>query len=166
MGQGWIGVHTGRTNGVIGEGLRQGTIEALAGYRQVRAEVVCPNHELSRTRFDFLLTEGAGSDAWVEVKNVTLYEARCLQFPDAVTVRGRKHLEGLAQLSRQGQRAVMIYALNRPEGACFSPADAIDPAYGVTLRRVVQEAGVEVLALRIRHTSQSMEVAESVQVVL
>ncbi|MGD8587905.1 MAG: DNA/RNA nuclease SfsA [Chromatiales bacterium] len=164
MGQGWIGVHTGRTNSVIGEGLRQGTIEALVGYRHVRGEVVCPGLELPRTRFDFLLTEGDGPDAWVEVKNVTLYEGRCLQFPDAVTERGRKHLEGLAQLSRQGLRAVMIYALNRPEGSCFSPADAIDPAYGMTLRRVVQEAGVEVLALRIRHSTQSMEVAESVEV--
>jgi sugar fermentation stimulation protein A len=166
MGGGWIGVHTGRTNEVIGEGLRQGAIAALVGYGRIRSEVVCPNLELPRSRFDFLLTEGAGPDAWIEVKNVTLYEAGCLQFPDAVTARGRKHLEVLARLSHQGYRAVMIYALNRPEGSCFSPADAIDPGYGMTLRQVIQDAGVEVLALRIRHTTQTMEVAAAVQVVL
>ena len=166
MGQGWIGVHTGRTNEVIGEGLRQGVIKTLAGYGGVRSEVVCPSGDLPRTRFDFKLSEGMGPDAWIEVKNVTLYEEGCLQFPDAVTTRGRKHLEVLAHLRHQGARAVMIYALNRPEGKCFSPADEIDPAYGETLRRAVQGAGVEVLALRIRHCVQTMEVAESVQVVL
>jgi sugar fermentation stimulation protein A len=166
MGYGWVGVHTGRTNRVIGEGLEKGGIEALSGYRCVRSEVVCPNRVPPRTRFDFLLTEGGGPDAWIEVKNVTLYQVGCVQFPDAVTARGRKHLEVLAELSRQGHRAVMLYALNRPEGDCFSPADEIDPAYGATLRRVVHEAGVEVLALRIRHSAQSMEVAGPVEVVL
>ena len=85
-------------------------------------------------------------------------------FPDAVTERGRKHLELLAEACRGGQRGVMIYALNRPEGQRFAPADEIDPAYGATLRRVVREAGVELLALRLRHGEQSMEVAERVPV--
>ena len=166
MGQGWIGVHTGRTNQVIGEGLRGRMIETLNGYARVRGEAVCPHADLPRTRFDFLLSDGMGPDAWIEVKNVTLLEGDCLRFPDAVTDRGRKHLQVLAQLRRQGARAVMIYALNRPEGSCFSPADEIDPAYGASLRQAVQDAGVELLALRIRHTRQTMEVAEEVEVVL
>ncbi len=58
----------------------------------------------------------------------------------------------------------MIYALNRPEGECFAPADEIDPVYGGLLRQVVQKAGVEVLALRIRHLDQSLQVGEAVAV--
>jgi len=166
MGGGWIGVHTGRVNSVVGEGLRAGAIETLAGYAQVRAEMTCPDDKPPRTRFDFLLSEGVRPDTWVEVKNVTLFEGECLRFPDAVTERGRRHLEVLARLSAQGNRAVMLYALNRAEGRCFSPADDIDPAYGAALRRVVQSAGVEVLALRIRHSAQSMAVAERVEVQL
>ncbi len=34
MGAGWIGVHTGRSNPVIGEGLRAGGIDTMAGYRK------------------------------------------------------------------------------------------------------------------------------------
>jgi sugar fermentation stimulation protein A len=166
MGAGWIGVHTGRSNPVIGEGLTGGVIEAVAGYRNIRSEVACQVAGLPRSRFDFFLSEGEGPDAWVEVKNVTLFEGACLKFPDAVTERGRKHLEVLAELSRQGHRAVMIYALNRPEGECFTPADEIDPVYGATLRQVVQQAGVEVLALRILHMEQSMQVGGPVVVVL
>jgi sugar fermentation stimulation protein A len=166
MGAGWIGVHTGRTNPVIAEALARDTIEALTGYGKMRGEVTydAPGHP--RCRFDFFLSEGNRSAAWVEVKNVTLLEAGCLKFPDAVTERGRKHLENLAEARREGYRAIMIYALNRPEGDCFAPADEIDPAYGTTLRRVIREAGVEALALRIRHDEEGLHLAGPVEILL
>ncbi len=162
MGQGWIGVHTGRTNPVIGEALREGRIHGLSGYTTVRDEAAFIVPGFPRARFDFFLADGTRPDAWVEVKNVTLWDGEYLRFPDAVTERGRKHLELLAEACRQGCRGIMIYALNRPEGNRFAPADEIDPAYGATLRQVVREAGVEVIALRIRHLGQAMQVAESI----
>lgn len=165
MGQGWIGVHTGRTNPVVEEAVREGRIEALRGYRSVRREVVYA-HDGGKSRFDLFLAEGRRADAWVEVKNVTLWRGDGLSFPDAVTLRGRKHLEMLATACGRGYRGVMIFALNRPEGNHFYPAEEIDPDYAETLRRVVREAGVEVLALRIVHTERSMEVGTSVEVVL
>ncbi|MET0089398.1 MAG: DNA/RNA nuclease SfsA [Candidatus Thiodiazotropha sp.] len=165
MGQGWVGVHTGRTNPVIEEGLKLGLIEGLRGYPQVRREVTF-NGAGDRSRFDFLLNGGECADAWVEVKNVTLWQEDRLCFPDAVTQRGRKHLETLAEACAQGYRGVMVYALNRPEGKIFAPADEIDPGYGETLRRVVREAGVEVIALRIVHDSTSMSVGEEIPVSL
>jgi DNA-binding sugar fermentation-stimulating protein len=58
----------------------------------------------------------------------------------------------------------MVYALNRPEGKYFKPADEIDPDYADTLRRVVHSSGVEVLALRIGHGKKSMQVKASVEV--
>jgi sugar fermentation stimulation protein A len=166
MGQGWIGVHTGRTNPVIEEALRAGQIDQLNGYRSIRREVKYQPSSGENARFDLYLTEGDRPDAWVEVKNVTLWQGDDLSFPDAVTLRGRKHLELLAEARGQGYRGVMIYALNRPEGSCFKPADEIDPVYGETLRRVVYNAGVEVLALRIAHGENTMQVAEVVDVVL
>ncbi|MES9861623.1 MAG: DNA/RNA nuclease SfsA [Candidatus Thiodiazotropha sp. LLP2] len=165
MGQGWIGVHTGRTNPVVEEALKGGLIKPVADYRTVRREVPYESHG-ERSRFDFMLPGEGVPDVWIEVKNVTLWEGKGLSFPDAVTLRGRKHLEQLAQLSEGGCRAVMIYALNRPEGNYFSPADNIDPDYGTTLRRVVEKSGVEVLALRIAHSKQAMKVAEEVPVKL
>ncbi|MEW8425210.1 MAG: DNA/RNA nuclease SfsA [Candidatus Thiodiazotropha sp.] len=165
MGQGWIGVHTGRTNPVIEEALREGRIAELVGYRSIRREVVY-SHDGERSRFDLFLAEGSRVDAWVEVKNVTLWRGDGLSFPDAVTARGRKHLELLAAACGQGYRGVMVYALNRPEGDYFHPAEEIDPAYAETLRRVVREAGVEAIALRIAHGEGTMEAEAAVEVVL
>ena len=165
MGQGWIGVHTGRTNPVVEEAVRSGAIASLRGYDSVQREVTYAPEGGKRARFDLYLSQGEAADAWVEVKNVTLWQGDCLTFPDAVTERGRKHLELLSQACREGYRGVMVYALNRPEGERFSPADEIDPGYGETLRRVVEQ-GVEVVALRIEHGPQSMQAAGEVPVVL
>ncbi|EGW55107.1 DNA/RNA nuclease SfsA [Candidatus Endoriftia persephonae] len=166
MGGGWIGVHTGRTNPVIEEAVRAGLIDSLAGYARVERERVFEVPGEPRSRFDLFLAQGPRADAWVEVKNVTLLEGASLLFPDAVTERGRKHLRMLAEACRRGYRGVMVYAINRPEGTVFSPAEQIDPNYAETLRRVVAEAGVELVAVRIAHGVQSMSVAEAVPIVL
>jgi sugar fermentation stimulation protein A len=165
MGQGWVGVHTGRTNPVIEEAIREGRIDELKGYHCIRREVEF-RHGDEKSRFDFRLSQGDRADAWVEVKNVTLWQGAALGFPDAVTLRGRKHLEQLAQACRQGSRGVMVYALNRPEGDYFRTADEIDPEYGATLRRVVREPGVEIVALRIEHGENGSWVESPVEVVL
>lgn len=161
MGQGWIGVHTGRTNPVVEEAVRSGAIASLRGYAVISREVTYAPAGFERARFDLRLSQGSQPDAWVEVKNVTLHLADALAFPDAVTERGRKHLQLLGQACREGFRGVMVYALNRPEGTCFRPADEIDPDYGETLRRVM-ELGVEVVAVRIEHGPDSMRVAGEV----
>jgi sugar fermentation stimulation protein A len=165
MGQGWIGVHTGRTNPVIEEALREAKISQFSDYPEIRREVSHQSQGV-RSRFDFMLPGEGKQDVWIEVKNVTLWEGDGLCFPDAVTTRGRKHLQQLAQLCEAGQRGVMIYALNRPEGDHFRPADHIDPEYGQLLRQVVEESAVELMALRIGHSHDAMAVTEAVPICL
>jgi sugar fermentation stimulation protein A len=70
-------------------------------------------------------------------------------FPDAVTTRGRKHLEELITLVAGGNRCVMFFLIQRMDAAFFRPADHIDPEYGKTLRKAVQK-GVEILAWDVR----------------
>ncbi len=155
MGGGWIGVHTGRTNGVVFEAVRQGRVPGLMGYRELRREVTVEWGGLPRSRLDLQCLGGSRPDAYVEIKNVTLLEGDRLMFPDAVTTRGQRHLEVLAEACRQGFRGVILYALNRPEGRCFSPAAAIDSEYAGKLREVAAQ-GVEPMAVRIVHTGDGL----------
>jgi sugar fermentation stimulation protein A len=164
MGAGWVGVNTQRVNPVVAEAVAADALPALRGYGRLRREVaVTPAGH--KARLDLVLDQGTGADAYVEIKCVTLADGDRLRFPDAVTERGLRHLETLAALVAQGQRGVMVYALNRPEGGAFSPADAIDPAYGRRLREV-HELGVELLAVRIAHQGRQMRVAGEVAVLL
>ena len=155
----WVDTHTHRTNRVVEEGLRLGLISELAGY------CVTPEYRFGDSRLDFLLEKG-GERVLVEVKNVTLCSASGVaSFPDAVTVRGQKHLCELAQARTEGCRAVIFFLVQRGEATSFTPADAIDPEYGRLLREVAA-AGVEVLAYRSCVTVHENRVGERIKVVL
>ena len=160
MGNGWIGVHTGRVNAVIAEGISNNGIPALAHYKQVTREPQFNIKGHPRSRFDCLLTRGVNRDCYVEVKNTTLLVNDTIQFPDAVTERGRKHLDLLAIAVKQGFRGVILFAVNRPEGHSFEAAAQIDPAYADTLEMVVKK-GVEVVVVRLRHTQRGIGIGGS-----
>lgn len=139
-----VGIHTGRSNRLVEEAIAAGVVAELAGYPRVRREVRY-GHE--RSRIDLLL-EGhpARRECYVEVKNVTAaVHAGVALFPDAVTVRGAKHLRELAAVAAGGARAVLLFCVQRGDVAEVRPADAIDPEYGRTLRQVLAQ-GVEALA--------------------
>ena len=86
-------------------------------------------------------------DCWVEVKNVTLVNRGHARFPDAPSERGRKHLRELAGMVAQGQRAALVFCIQREDALTIGPADDIDPEYGILLREVTA-AGVEVYGAR------------------
>lgn len=155
----WVDTHTLRTNRVVEEGLRNGTIPELSGY-EVRAEF-----PFGDSRIDFLLDNGT-EKVLVEVKNVTLCsEDQVASFPDAVTTRGQKHLRELADAVQQNYRGVIFFLVQRSEATAFTPADEIDPEYGKILRHVVGQ-GVETLAYNTVVTPEENRVGERIPVVL
>jgi sugar fermentation stimulation protein A len=153
-GASWVGINTHRSNAVVAEAVAGGAIPELAGYDRTRREVKYGQN----SRIDLLLESEDRAPAYVEVKNATLLaDDGAVRFPDAVTERGRKHLDELADMANAGHRAVMLFLVNRADGAGFGPADRIDPAYGQRLREVA-DAGVEVLAYRTAITPGSIAV--------
>ncbi len=140
-GRCWIGVNTGWPPKIAAEAIRQGRVPELSGYPSLRSEVPYGHR---RSRIDLLLEDGARR-CYVEVKNVTLIgDDGTYCFPDAVTERGLKHLLELMDMVREGHRAVMLYVIQRADGAGFRPAWEIDPEYARTLRRA-ERRGVEIL---------------------
>ncbi len=142
-------VHTGRANRIVEEALREERVPALAGYASLKREakvVAVPGQGASR--LDFRLDDPLRGTAFVEVKQVTLREADGHgYFPDAVSERGRKHLEALASLVEQGQRAVLLFLVAHQGISDVAPAEHLDPAYAAALRKA-SARGVELLAHR------------------
>ena len=137
----WIGINTGITPALVREAVVNGIIPELQGYGTIRPEV-----RRGDSRLDLLLTGERGT-CWVEVKNVTLADNGRALFPDAVTLRGQKHLTELMDVVRCGERGVIFFVVQRGDCRSMAPADRIDPRYGALLRESVA-AGVEVLAYR------------------
>lgn len=165
MGQGWVGVNTARTNRIINYLVSQRLIPGLAEFDEIQREPGYSPEGFERSRFDLLLKNHNAADCYIEVKNTSLIMDDRILFPDAVTVRGRKHLQLLAHAVRNGFRGVILFALNRPEGAVFSPARQIDPDYADTLVEVL-DAGVEALAVRLCHTATGVGFGDLVEVVV
>ncbi|MGE4297442.1 MAG: DNA/RNA nuclease SfsA [Desulfovibrionaceae bacterium] len=132
----WVGVNTMTPNRLLRAAWRAGALPEVAGYGDFRPEAT-----VGDSRLDALLTGPGLPPLWVEAKNVTLVEDGVAAFPDAVTVRGQKHLAELAALARRGVRTACFYLVQRPDGACFGPADYIDPAFAAAFWDAV-DAGV------------------------
>jgi len=163
VGRIYVGLHAARANALVARALDREAIAELAGYTEVRAEVRAGR----RSRLDFALS-GHASDprpCWVEVKSVTMAEGTVARFPDAVTERGRRHLEELTALHGAGARAVMLFVVQRADCTRVEPADEVDPEYGRALRAAAA-AGVETLAVRARVDGRGLRLEAALPVVL
>lgn len=137
-------IDTSRPNAIVAEAIALGRIPALAGFATLRREVKYGKN----SRIDILLEDPAKGLCWVEVKNTTLSRVPGLaEFPDAVTTRGAKHLDELSARVAMGDRAVMVYLVNRPDCDRFALAADVDPAYARAFH-AARTAGVEAIALR------------------
>ncbi|MBN3199379.1 DNA/RNA nuclease SfsA [Pectobacterium brasiliense] len=137
----WICVNTLRANTLLYEALLENRIEELAGYLDVKTEV---KYGTENSRVDLLLQAPDRIDCYIEVKSVTLLQHECGYFPDAVTLRGQKHLRELQQMVANGKRAVLFFAVLHSGIQQVSPARHIDPRYA-ELFTEAQRAGVEIL---------------------
>lgn len=159
VGPVWVGVHPVRANRVVAEALAAGRIPCLRRYSRIRAEAAWG----ARSRADFLLEAEGLPPAWVEVKNVTLARGRLALFPDAVTERGRRHLEELARRARAGEAAVLLLVASRPDVTRVGPADGIDPAFGHAFREA-RRAGVRVLGYGMRVTPRGLVLGQRLRI--
>ncbi|OAN53156.1 sugar fermentation stimulation protein SfsA [Paramagnetospirillum marisnigri] len=135
-----VGVNTAHPNLIVAEAVRDGLIKELTGYDSLRREVKYGVN----SRIDLLLEAEGRPKCWVEVKNVHLKRGDWAEFPDAVTVRGTKHLGELRERVRVGERAVMLYLVQRADCVGFRPAADIDPTYAAALAQSMRD-GVEAI---------------------
>jgi sugar fermentation stimulation protein A len=135
-----VGVNTLLPNRLVAGAIKAECIPELGGYSEIHREVTVGR----RSRIDLRLSQQGRRPCYVEIKNCTLVENTIASFPDAVTQRGRKHINRLRELTAAGNRCVMFYLVQRMDATVFQPADSIDPLYGVALRRASQ-AGMEIL---------------------
>ena len=154
----FTGVDTSVPNRALKEAVEKREIAALSGYSVVRPEVKYGEN----SRIDFLLSGDGLRDAWVEVKSVTLSrQAGIAEFPDSVTARGAKHMAELAKMAEAGDRAIVLFLIQRTDCNHMVPAADIDPNYAKALGDAVA-AGVEVIALSTRISPKGVEIANEI----
>lgn len=120
----------------------------------LKSEVTVMGKGDKKTRFDFSFQNPNEEPVYVEVKQASLRASdsggsRWAAFPDAVTTRGRRHLDELTALKQNGHQACLLYIVGRNDVDRIRPADEVDPEYGDAFRRAAA-AGVQMIACKIR----------------
>ncbi len=153
----WVGINTTVPNKIAHDALVAGVIPGFENVTAVAREVV-----FGDSRFD-LFAECRDEKCYIEVKNVTLKQGHYALFPDAVTLRGQKHLRTLVEVKKAGMRSVMLYIVQRTDVEVFAPAAEIDPVYADLLKAAVKE-GIEVIALQARVSPLKIEIIKQLPV--
>ena len=129
----------------------------------VRREVT---HGDSRFDLAFELKDevtGKTVPAFMEVKGVTLEKEGNVFFPDAPTIRGVKHLNGLVQAKKDGFETFLLLVIQMKGIRKFYPNDETHKAFGDALRAAAA-AGVHILAYDCVVQEDSMNIDEKVEV--
>jgi sugar fermentation stimulation protein A len=148
-----VGVNTHRTNRIVEKALNDNVLNFVRNITEVRREVKYGEN----SKVDFVVTTPK-EEVYIEVKNVTLSrEKKTAEFPDAVTIRGSKHLIELAKLKKKGIRAVMLYVIQRDDINSFKRASDIDPIYAKNLKKAMK-SGVEVFCYDCKFSKKDISI--------
>ncbi|HEY3694507.1 DNA/RNA nuclease SfsA, partial [Phenylobacterium sp.] len=144
---GLVGVNTLHPNRLVAEALAADAIPELAGYDSIRREVKYGTN----SRVDFLLQSPGRPPCWLEVNNVQRKNSLPLrpdhrlwlevknchlsrtkglaEFPDCVAARSTKHLRELEEMVRQGDRAAVLFVVQRTDCDRFQAAADCDATF-------------------------------------
>ncbi len=144
---------------LFAEAVTEGRLSRFSGFARLEREVRC-----GESRLDFRL-DGPGGPLWVETKSVTLVEDGVALFPDAPTRRGQRHLYQLAAQVKRGERAAVVFVVQRPDAEAFMPHARADPAFAAALAEAAR-VGVEVHAFRCAVRPDEIRITDSIPVSL
>ena len=154
-----IGINTHNPNKIVQEAIQNNKIKELIDYSILKREVKYGTN----SKIDILLQDTHKKDCYVEIKNVHLSrEEGVAEFPDAVTTRGAKHLRELSLVAKSGQRAVMLYLIQRNDCKFFKIAEDIDEIYAREFYSALK-AGVEVICIDTILNVDAINIGKNIQ---
>lgn len=154
-----VNIDSQAPNAIVHEAMLAGQLQELGRIHTVQREVTWGN-----SRFD-LYYEGNGRRGYMEVKGVTLIKDGIAMFPDAPTIRGRKHVLELAEAVRAGYEGVVLFLVQMRGAHCFAPHASMDPPFAAALREAAA-AGVRVWAYDAVVTTCGIAFGEPLEVKL
>ncbi len=126
-------------------------------FKNVKREVTYKN-----SRFDLYIED---NNTFIEVKGVTLEQDNIAMFPDAPTIRGRKHIYELVDAVKNGFNAKILFVIQFNGATQFIPNYKTDPQFKEALK-FAQKNGVEILAYDCLVTEETIKINERVEVCL
>ena len=155
-----VGVNTHLANKIVNHALYNDLINELKKPDTIKSEVFY-NKE---TRFDFLIEKNK-QKIFIEVKNVTLFRNKnTAEFPDAITLRGSKHLLTLIDAIKKGYKTYLIFLVQIQNMENFMIAKDIDADYYKNYL-IAKKAGVNFLAYRCKISPKEIKIEKKLKII-
>ena len=140
---GYISMKSTLPNELAEKAVKEGVIPELAEWNYIQSEYTVGN-----SRFDLLLGNDYDEKLLLEIKNVNYAEGDTAYFPDAVTKRGKKHVEELLELKEESDyKTALMFIIQRDDINSLEPNYKVDPDFSETLKKA-KEAGLKILAYK------------------
>lgn len=136
----WVLINSGFHSDIAAELIEAGWVDEFRGYSVEKREYTYGN-----SRLDFLLSNNADEKLLLEVKGCTLVKEGHAKFPDAPTLRGKRHLEELIKAKQENFSSAVLFLILRDDAEEFSPNWEMDPAFSETFK-TARENGVITVA--------------------
>ena len=155
-----VGINTLLTNKLVFEALKLKRIKSLIKFDDIKTEVKFSNN----TRFDFLISSSK-EKCFLEVKNVTLVRNKQIaEFPDAITLRGTKHLVELIKAKKKGFQSYILYLIQRQDCSTFKIAEDIDVNYKNAFNEAIK-AGVKILCYDCKINNEEVKLNKQIKLI-
>jgi len=155
-----VGVNTHFANKIAFHGLSNNLVKEVSNNDSIKPEVFF-NKE---TRFDFLVEKNK-QKTFIEVKNVTLFrEEKTAEFPDAVTIRGSKHLKTLIEAVKKGYKSYLLFLVQIEGVDNFKIAKDIDKEYYENYL-LAKKAGVIFLAYQCKISPKEIKIDKKIKII-
>ena len=150
-----IGVNTHRANRIVEHGLKNKLFNEFNSVKNIKPEFKYSDD----TRFDFLCDKYL-----IEVKNVTLNRNDSIaEFPDAVTLRGSKHLKKLTESITKGYIPYVLFLIQIQNISKFRIAKDIDSDYYNNFIDAY-EKGLKFIAYRCKLNLKEIVIEKKIQI--
>jgi len=125
-------------------------------------DYIKPEFTYGNSRFDFYM-ERNNQKYLLEVKGCTLEVNGMGYFPDAPTERGVKHLNELAEATKNGYKCLLAFVIQMEGVSQVKPNIKTHPEFGTALASA-KNAGVEVLFLQTKVSKNQLLIIDSVHI--
>ena len=154
VGNKMIGVNTHRANRIVEHGIKNNLFREFNSKDNLKSEFKYSDD----TRFDFL-----NENKLIEVKNVTLIRNNTVQFPDAITSRGTKHLIKLSDSIRKKFKPFVLFLTQIQDINNFTIARDIDENY-YNNYQTAKKAGVKFIAYNCFVNSKEIKIKKKIKI--
>lgn len=145
----WVLINSGFHSELAEELINSGLVDEFENYNVEKRE-----YTFGKSRLDFLLTvhektSNNNHHKLLEVKGCTLVEEGVARFPDAPTIRGKRHVEELIRAKFEGFNSAILFLIMREDAVIFTPNWNTDPDFSDALVTAGNN-DVEVIAYSFR----------------